>query len=209
MFAMAPRHAAAQKLAQGKVPRNIGRAIALGRMTAFEKPNSKVRGIVTGDSLRRLVAKTLAQQFGEEIEQACAPFQFALSTRAGTDCVGHALRAITDENPEMIIESLDGIGAYDHIDRSVMLGELLKLQGASAMLPFILLFYGQQSKYLWRDENDNVFTILQGDGGDQGDPSMPALFALGLNPALPMGKEKLQQGEQLLAFLDDVYVEVT
>ena len=35
---------------------------------------------------------------------------------------------------------------------------------------------------------------------------MPALFALGLNPALAMGKEKLRQGEQLFAFLDDIYV---
>ena len=27
------------------------------------------------------------------------PFQFALSTRAGTDCVGHVIRALTDANP--------------------------------------------------------------------------------------------------------------
>ena len=36
-------------------------------------------------------------------KQACAPFQFALSTRAGTDCVGHAVRVVTDHDPEMTV----------------------------------------------------------------------------------------------------------
>ena len=44
-------------------------------------------------------ARTLARQFGKAEEATCAPFQFALPTRAGTDCVGHAIRAVTDANP--------------------------------------------------------------------------------------------------------------
>ena len=41
-----------------------------------------------------------------------ALFQFALSTRAGVDCVGHAVRAATDGNPELTVLSIDGVGAY-------------------------------------------------------------------------------------------------
>ena len=41
-----------------------------------------VRGIATRRSFRRLVAKTLARQFGSAVEKVCAPFQFTLSTRA-------------------------------------------------------------------------------------------------------------------------------
>ena len=41
----------------------------------------------------------LLSQFRKAVESICAPFQFALSTRAGTDCVGHVVRALTDENP--------------------------------------------------------------------------------------------------------------
>ena len=37
----------------------------------------------TSTSFRRLVAKTLATQFMSDVEKACAPFQFALSTRTG------------------------------------------------------------------------------------------------------------------------------
>ncbi len=37
--------------------------------------------------MRRLVAKTLTQLYATAFEQACAPFQHALSTRAGTECM--------------------------------------------------------------------------------------------------------------------------
>ena len=69
-------------------------------------------------SFRRLVAKTLARQFGAVVEATCSPFQFALSTRAGTDCVGHAVRFATDTNPATTVLSIDGVGAYDHVFRS-------------------------------------------------------------------------------------------
>ena len=75
---------------------------------SFSKPDGGVRGIATGTSFRRLVAKTLARQFMKVVESTCAPFQFALSTRAGTDCVGHTIRAMTDDDPECIVLSIDG-----------------------------------------------------------------------------------------------------
>ena len=76
----------------------------------FSKTGGK---IATSTSFRRLVAKTLAKQFMSDVEKVCAPFQFALSTRAGTD--RHAVRVVTDNDPEMTVLSIDGIGAYDHV----------------------------------------------------------------------------------------------
>ena len=64
-------------------------------------------------SFRQLVAKTLAKQFSTAVNDTCAPFQFALSTRAGVDCVGHAVRFATDADPEATVLSVDGVGAYD------------------------------------------------------------------------------------------------
>ena len=37
-----------------------------------------MRGIATGTTFRRLVAKTLARQFSKVVEATCSPFQFAL-----------------------------------------------------------------------------------------------------------------------------------
>ena len=50
-------------LLQGQIPRDILEGVTVGRMTALQKPDGGVRGIVVGD-VRRLVARTLAQQFG-------------------------------------------------------------------------------------------------------------------------------------------------
>ena len=71
-------------------------------------------------------------QFGRIVEQECAPFQFALFTRAGTDCVGHAIRAMTYLNSRATVLSVDGIGAYDHVLRSSMLGKLLEVPRSSS-----------------------------------------------------------------------------
>ena len=47
-------------------------AIRLGRLTALRKPNGGVRGIVVGDIVRRLVGRTMAQQFSS----VCSFHQF-------------------------------------------------------------------------------------------------------------------------------------
>ena len=69
----------------------------------------------------------------------------------------------------------------------------------------MLQFYGSASSYLWEDQESTVHTILQAEGGEQGDP-MPALFSLGQHPALLAVQAQLEDGERLFAFLDDVYV---
>ena len=89
-------------LARGKVPAEISEALMGARLTALTKPGGGVRGIAMGSSLRRLVARILARQFMGAFEKECAPYQYALSTRAGTDCVGHLVRASTDANPTLI-----------------------------------------------------------------------------------------------------------
>ena len=68
------------------------------------------------------------------------------------------------------------------------------------------MFYGQPSEYLWYDEDGNCRSVTQAEGGEQGDPLMPALFALGQHPALQEVQGSLAPDEALFAFLDDVYV---
>ena len=46
----------------------------------------------------------------------------------------------------------------------------------------------------------------QGERGEQGDPLMPMLFALGQHRALLANQERLLNGEKVFAFLDDIYV---
>ena len=112
-------------LARGQIPDGVAQIIRRGRMTALQKPGGgSVRGIVAGDVIRRLVARTMSQQLGPVVEQATSPFQHAMSTRAGCECIAHALQALCEEDPEMTVTSIDGVGAYDSISRRAMLTAL-------------------------------------------------------------------------------------
>ena len=193
-------------LAQGQVPAVIRTALMGARLTALTKPNGGAMGIATGCTVRRLVARTLANQFMKVFEAECAPFQYALSTRAGTDCVGHLLRAATDANPNATILTVDGIGAYDHVLRSAMLVRLAAMPSARSLLPFVRMSYAQQSCYQWFDDFGEAREVTQADGGELGDPLMPLLFAIGIQGALEEVAAALFPGEQLCAFLDDLYI---
>ena len=48
-------------------------AIGLGRLTALQKEVGGIRGFVVGDMMRRLVARTMAQQVSKEVEEATSP----------------------------------------------------------------------------------------------------------------------------------------
>ena len=195
---------AAEDFARDETP-DVTRSIMLATMTALQKDGG-VRGIATGTSLRRLVAKTLARQFSAAVETTCAPFQFAMSTRAGVDCVGHAVRVATDENPEATVLSIDGVGAYDHVNRSAMMAKLRDTPSLQGLLPFVRSVYSRPSCYKWRDSTGICHDIHHHEGGEQGDPLMPLLFSLAIHDALLRVKESMLPGELLFAFLDVVYV---
>ena len=186
-------HHVAERLSRGQVPSSIRDAIRLGRLTALRKSNGGVRGIVAGDIVRRLVARTISQQMAEAVQTATAPFQYALSTRSGCECVAHALQGLTEIDPRATVTSIDGISAYDLISRQAMLEGLREMPGGASILPFVSLFYGGPSSYLWKDALGRVHTIVQGEGGEQGDALMPLLFSLGQHKALLMSSGTVEE----------------
>ena len=58
-----------EHVARAQIPQVVADAIRFGRLTAL------VRGIVAGDIMRRIVARTIAQQVGNKVERATLPFQ--------------------------------------------------------------------------------------------------------------------------------------
>ena len=86
-----------------------------------------------------------------------------------------------------------------------MLNALQEVPEANRCLPFVSMFYTQPSTYVWHDQEGNPHDITQAEGGEQGDPLMPALFSLGQKAALQAVQQQLQPGEALYAFRDDVY----
>ena len=85
-----------------------------------------------------------------------------------------------------------------------MLDMLRRLPKASRLLPFILMFYKDQSEYLWADSEATLHSALQWEGCEQGDPLSPALFSLGMHEALVRSRVDLYPDDFIVAYLDDV-----
>ena len=130
-------HNAAQRLACANVPAQIAAGLRLGRMVALQKPAGGIQALVMGDVFRRLVSRTLAQQLGAQLQEACAPFQYALTTRAGTEALARALRFATESHQSTTVVSVDGVGAYDHISRSCMFQGLRDCPALAPLSPLV------------------------------------------------------------------------
>ena len=153
-----------------------------------------------GDSVRRLVSRTIAQQIGPAVQVATAPHQYAMSTRAGCESIAHLLQARTDQDHRATVLSIDDIGAFDLVSRESMLRGLSRVEGGDRVLPFVRQFHGSPSTYIWQDEEGIVHDIPQGEGGTRG-----CADALGQHPAFEAVQSQSLEGETICAFLDDVY----
>ena len=78
--------------------------------------------------------------------------------------------------------SIDGVGAFDLISRRAMMCAVQKMPDGERIHPFVLQLYGHP-----KTRKGVVHEIPQGEGGEEGDPLMPALFALGQHQALDDG----------------------
>ena len=136
------------------------------------------------DCGQRCVSTDHCKDNHEIAEKATALFQYALRTRADCECLSHVLQTLTDLDSTATILSLDGVGGFDLVSRNAMLKGLLTMEGGDQVLPFVWLFYGDPSTFLWDNDLGRVHSVLQGEGGEQGDPLMPMLFSLGQHAAL-------------------------
>ena len=62
--------------------------------------------------------ESIARQIAPAVQEATSPFQHALTTNAGGECVAHAMQSLTDPDSRATMLSVGGIGAFDVISRA-------------------------------------------------------------------------------------------
>ena len=117
-----------------------------------------------------------------------------------TGCVARVSRPGAEMDGDKTTTSIDGVGAFDRVSRAVMLTVLRKQLHGCAHLPFVQMFYLLASEYLWSGGEGATNKIKQGEGGEQSSRSIDA-SSVRIGPALNFGP-----GEQIFAFVDDIYV---
>ena len=137
-----------------------------------------MRGIVAGSVLRRLVGKTLAAQFGDAVQAATAPYQFALGTRAGTDALALTLRVLSDA-------------------RNTRLTDLAVAAGVDKASALRLLDTLAAEGFIERDPDTKAFTLgpewlaLRAASVRRIDPRASVRPALSVATFVPLGRDGL------------------
>ncbi len=207
-------HKVLLKVASGQVPEIIAAALSLSKLTPPRKAGSGVRPIAAPNLLRRVAGRLLVRGGKKELVKALGRRQFAIGTAAGTELLAHTVRALTEDDPQLVVTALDVRNAYCTASRAACLGALAET--APELLPCAELFCRRESQYLFWDGSGRCHTLRSTNGVDQGDPLAPLLFACGLAPRLQELEEALQERAhelrldfwrvRVLAFLDDVAV---
>ena len=64
-----------------------------------------------------------------------------------------------------------------------MMQGLMHMEGGEQVLPFVRLFYSSPSAFLWEDSMGEIRHIPQGEGGEEGEPLMPLMYAMSQHSA--------------------------
>ena len=109
--------------------------------------------------------KTWARQFGKVVEPICVPYQFAFSTRAGTDCVGHVIRAYRRRSS--LYSALHRRRGSNHVLLSSFLQKLHTVPSLQGLLPFVRSVYARPTTCVWEDGTGARHQIHQAEGGNK------------------------------------------
>ena len=118
----------------------------------------------------------MAQQLRKAVETATAPHQYAMSRRLG-QCVAHVLEVLTEIDPQAMIVSIDGVGAYDSREKPCW-----KLSSPCLESPKRCRLYVRSTANLrgmrWKMSSARFTTSTkEGEGGGQGGRSSCSLWA--------------------------------
>ena len=187
-----------EEFVRAEVPVEVVEGIHPGRMIALRKPTGGVRGIVVGDTFRRAVSRAVAQQIGTGVERATAPFQYVLSTRSA--------QSTSDMPPKPSLTSIQTAPSC----QSTVLGRLIWCLERRCSQVCATWREGTHSLLLWPNSTGDLHNtsgrmmrgsatpIPQGEGGEQGDPLMRALFSLGQHSSLVAVQETLHRMSDVL-----------
>ena len=181
-------------LLAGRVPEIVKPLLYGANHIALCKPDGGIRPIAVGNTLRRMVAKSISfllrAQFGDHFR----PRQLGCGTPGGCEAAVHATRRFlensTDTNPRIVLK-IDYNNAFNSIRRDTLLSIIQNHY--PEIYPFIWQSYSTPSALLFGDH------IIQSSSGvQQGDPLGPALFSLSLQPLVDSLSSELN-----IWYLDD------
>ena len=177
---------------RGEVP-EFARACFFGAsLCALSKKDGGIRPIAVGNTWRRLVTKIGLRPLSNDLGLYLRPTQLGFGTRGGCEAAVHAARTYVNNcHGKRVLVKIDMKNAFNCIRRDVF------LKAAREKIPCLYHLLWQayhKDSYLFFGES----LLLSSSGLQQGDPSGPALFSLGVDKA-----SRLPNCDLNIWYLDD------
>ena len=187
------------RLLKGRVSDHIRSYLTDVRLCLIPKSDNPslptYRPIGVGETIFRLLGRTVLAKIGKDIGKKIAPHQLAVGIPGGVEIaasIAGMLEAINEsqpaEDPPFAMLSIDIRNAFNSIRRSYVLQGLRNY--CPSLIPFFSVVYGEAVNLRW---SDGSVIGKASTGVIQGDPLSTFYFALGIQPLLIELNAKLRR----------------
>ncbi len=167
-------------LARGRAPSSIAPWLCGAKLAALEKPQGGHRPVAVGETWRRLTAKVLADNVGEELRAHLEPLQLGVGSQLACEAIVHVVRqwlARHAADRSRCLVKMDLSNAFNCVDRSAVLASVRRV--VPELAPWADYCYKVPSRLILGGG-----VLLSERGVQQGDPLGPAFFALAIHEAV-------------------------
>ena len=219
----------ASEWAGGVLPRWYYAHSLASRLVALEKKKvgrrelKPVRPIGVGSAVLRLICSAVLEHAKAVFLRLLAPIQVAVNVKSAADKLVFGLRALQQQHAaEAGLRKIDIVNAFNEFDRHRVI-ELIadkrqylsqvaawgaaQVAELQALLPVVWAMLSVAPELV--GEGGAGIAIRSWSGGVQGNPLLPALFCVGLHPALHSAQLRLKEHADwavVRAQMDDAYL---
>ena len=152
--------------------------LVASRLIALNK-NPGVRPIGIGETVRRMMGKSVVMFLSEDIQNASGPLQVCAGHLAGCEAAVHAMHQVYHSSATEGVLLVDASNAFNSLNRETA---LRNIQYLCPPLAKIIINTYREDAALFVDNK----TILSQEGTTQGDPLAMAMYAVAITPLINM-----------------------
>ena len=153
-------------------PKSLSAFIACRLITLDKCPG--IRPIGIGETVRRIIGKSIAVTIREDIQAAAGPLQVCAGHLPGCEAAVHAMHQIFENQAALLV---DASNAFNSLNRQTALLNILHL--CPAISKVLVNTYGDDVQ-LFLDGQ----VLLSGEGTTKGDPLAMAMYAIAITPLI-------------------------
>ena len=167
-----------RRLCAEAIPFDYVRTLMSCRLVPLKKSDNSVRPVGIGETLRRIISKSVVSLLKPDILSASGCLQTCAGLEGGIEAAVHAMRHIYEDDKCEAIILIDAENAFNRLNRKVALRNIKQI--CPNLYQFLDNSYRNPVELFLEDGSH----ILSEEGVTQGDPAAMAKYALASKPLI-------------------------